>query len=168
MSNFNEEQKITLNIDSYNICGDEFKGIINHLIINLKIIQNINKSDKISLIDNNIIINDGNSIFQGIYRWYSNSNRLQTIDDLTFIIDKFNNIINLLSNKKNELDKLKNITNSHENKKKIINNYINELYKEIPNTILGIENLKITYKDDIEIINKLDIIKKGLLTRSSH
>ena len=51
-------------------------------------------------------------------------------------------------------------------KKKIINDYINELIKEVPNTILGIENLKFTYIDDIDILNKLDIIKKGLLTCS--
>jgi len=166
MSNLNYEQKITLNIDSYNISSEEFKGIINHLIINLKIIQNINKLDKISLVNNNIIINDGSSIFQFIYRWYNNSNRTQTIKDLSNIIDKFNSILGFLNSKKNDLDKLKNITNSNENKKKIINDYINELIKEVPNTILGIENLKFTYIDDIDILNKLDIIKKGLLTCS--
>ena len=166
MSNLNYEQKITLNIDSYNISSEEFKGIINHLIINLKIIQNINKLDKISLVNNNIIINDGSSIFQFIYRWYNNSNRTQTIKDLSNIIDKFNSILGFLNSKKNDLDKLKNITNSNENKKKIINDYINEIIKEVPNTILGIENLKFTYIDDIDILNKLDIIKKGLLTCS--
>ena len=86
-------------------------------IISLINIQNINKLDKISLVNNNIIINDGSSIFQFIYRWYNNSNRTQTIKDLSNIIDKFNSILGFLNSKKNDLDKLKNITNSNENKK---------------------------------------------------
>ena len=156
-----DNQEIKLNIESYNICSEDFKGLVNHLIINLKIIQNINKCDKLSIIDNNFIIDDGTSYFQGVYRWWNVSSRENTLNELTKILDKLNNIISFLKNKLKDMNKVRTMTNTLVKKKELINKYIDDISKELPKSIEGITNLKDTYNDDDDFKTKLDIIIKG-------
>tara|TARA_B100001094_G_C18147249_1_gene781504 strand:- start:891 stop:1394 length:504 start_codon:yes stop_codon:yes gene_type:complete len=154
-------QCITLTIDSYDINSNEFKGIINHLILNLKIIQNINIADKISIHNNNIYIDQGTSIFQGTLRWWYSSNRENTILELTRILDKFNNYLLYLNNSKKDLIKTKGTSLANQKKIELINLYISSLKNEIPELIKGLNNLKETYMDDDNIIKKIDVLIKG-------
>tara|TARA_Y100000385_G_scaffold286987_1_gene350186 strand:+ start:1014 stop:1517 length:504 start_codon:yes stop_codon:yes gene_type:complete len=154
-------QSITLTIDSHDINSSEFKGIINHLILNFKIIQNINIADKISIHDNNIYIDEGTSILQGAYRWWYSSNRENTISELTRILDKFNNYLLYLNNSKRDINKTRNITVANQKKIELINFYINSLKNEIPDLIKGLENLKETYIEDETLVKKINILIKG-------
>ena len=59
--------------------------IIDNIILNLKIISEIRKKDKLSVIEDLVAI-DKPGPLQGIRRWYSNNNRLTSIEKIESIV----------------------------------------------------------------------------------
>lgn len=111
-------------------------------LINLKVLALLEKNQKISINDNLIVI-DYNTLFQGLRRWWYESNREKTI----IFID---NLINNLDTDYKKLIKKKNTVSN--------NKLINTIQLYLRNCIDGLENMKYTYKDDKENSNKLDNI----------
>ena len=111
-------------------------------LINLKVLALLEKNQKISINDNLIVI-DYNTLFQGLRRWRYESNREKTI----IFID---NLINNLDTDYKKLIKKKNTVSN--------NKLINTIQLYLRNCIDGLENMKYTYKDDKENSNKLDNI----------
>lgn len=112
-------------------------------LLNLKIISKIPKNGKIAKIDNGIII-EYNTIplLTSIKRYYYGDSRNKAIQDINSII---NNGIEIIEHLKTRHDL--------ENQSKITC-----LLFHIEKCIIGLNNLKITYINDITMSSKLDIL----------
>lgn len=140
---------------------------IDNTILNLKIISKIKENDKLNSNKDIIEINQPH-ILQGIERWYFNESRGVTIEKLNLICeDAFQITDELLENEKtNNCNSVINMTNS---KKINLNENNNQIFQsfiyEMTNSLLGLENLKKTYSNDILISSQLDLILKKMNTR---
>ena len=117
---------------------------LNKLITNLENIGNLKEYEKLS-IQNDILIIDDNSYFQSIYRKFNNDSRLNTINHIEKVIKEIFEYIDNLNSENNIF------------KEKIITEY-NKINQYLVRTIPGLQNLKITYFNDICTTNKIDII----------
>ena len=113
-----------------------------NLLINLKVLALLEKNQKISVTGDLIII-DYNTLFQGIRRWWYESNREKSIIFIDTLINNVDSTYKQLIRKKNTVSN---------------NRLINTIQLYLRNCIDGLENMKHTYKDDTENINKLDDI----------
>ena len=113
-----------------------------NVLINLKVLALLEKNQKIS-INGNLIIIDYNTLFQGIRRWWYESNREKGIIFIDTLINNLDSDYKKLIRKKNTVSN---------------NRLINTVQLYLRNSIDGLENMKHTYKDDTENINKLDDI----------
>tara|TARA_B100000700_G_scaffold319456_1_gene414617 strand:+ start:158 stop:634 length:477 start_codon:yes stop_codon:yes gene_type:complete len=126
--------------------------IIDSIILNLKIISEIKKKDKLSII-NNIVSIDKPGPLQGIKRWYSNSNRLSSIEKIESIISKSIKIT------KDKINKIKNKTEGNRQYfEEDTSKFFHRLSYNLTNSIKGLNNLKLTYLNDISIKTRLDLI----------
>ena len=108
------------------------------VILNLKLISKIKQNDKMIVV--NKIIQVDNRFLQPILRWYTSDNRAETFNFITLIINKGTE--NLLSDKKEDSIYTKDF-----------------IKKELLNSLQGLENLGATYKNDILISSKIDLLK---------
>lgn len=117
---------------------------LNKLISNLENISSLKESDKLS-IDNELLVIDEVSFFQSIYRKFNNDSRTRTIEHIEKIIKELFEYIDNLNSDKNIF------------KEKTISDY-NKLNQYLIRTIPGLQNLKITYFNDIKITNRIDLV----------
>lgn len=137
--------------------SDNMEKLIDETILNLKILSNIKKNDKL-ITNTNILEIDNPNILQGLNRWYYNENRELTVKKLNQICENTFKITDyILSNEKD-----KNITNQ----KNVLQYNNNELFQlliiEMTNSLNGLNNLKDTYVKDISISSQIDILKKKI------
>ena len=126
-------------------------------ILNLKIISKIKENDKL-LANKELLEIDSPNLFQSVNRWYNNENRNITIDKLNEILEgTFKITDNLLKN----TQKNKNKNSLEENSSQIFQNLI----LEMRNSLVGLENLKKTYSNDILISSQLDLLNNKLNSR---
>ena len=154
------------------------------LLFKLKLLSNIQIGDKLNIIENEMGI-DKYSHFQFLNRWYNQSNRDKSIIyindmliQLSITLDQLlndtqnNNIIStteeillppppLNTSSSSSLQKLYNL---EETKKSICSMYI----QSIEDSIIGIKNLKYTYRDDIKLLTKLDSFIRKLQNLCDH
>ena len=128
-------------------------------LLNLKIISKIKENDKLSS-QEKIIKIDPPSILQGVYRWMKAEGRCITLEKLTDIVNDSMEITEGLLKREKDL-KENEYLDLQENNSQIFQTFIIEL----TNTLLGLENLKKTYCDDINIMSQLDILLKKITTR---
>ena len=113
------------------------------ILINLKIISNIQKNEKLTKSFNGFISIDHQSSYQFIKRFIFNDSRNHTISEINSILNETHLYISeMLKPNYNYLNV----------------DLINILYNELCNCINGISNLKFTYKDDLNISSQLDVI----------
>ena len=86
---------------------------------------------------------------QGIYRWMNEYSRERTMDDLDKLISETLKYVNINIKKESRTEE------DNRNCQKIL--------VEISKSLTGIQNLKITYKDDTYIQSKLDVINEKTL-----
>ena len=131
--------------------------LIDETILNLKILSNIKKNDKL-ITNTNILEIDSPNILQGINRWYYNENRELTLKKLNNICENTFKITDYILN--NEKDR--NISNE----KNILQYNNNEIFQlliyEMTNSLNGLSNLKATYANDISISSQIEILKKKI------
>ena len=128
-------------------------------ILNLKILSKIKEHDKLSTNDKIIKI-DSPSIFQGMTRWINSEGRGVTLERLKEIIDDTLDITEKLL----DSEKIKKDYNSkdlEENNSQIFQKFIIEM----TNCLLGLENLKKTYGEDILIASQIDLLLKKITIR---
>ena len=135
------------------------KSRIEDNLLNLKIISKIKENDKLSS-QEKIIKIDPPSLLQGVYRWMNAEGRTITMEKLTDIINESMLITEGLLKREKEL-KENEYLDLQENNSQIFQNFIIEL----TNSLLGLENLKKTYYEDINIMSQLDILLKKITTR---
>ena len=138
--------------------NDNIDKLLEETLLNLKIISNIKENDKLNSLGEIVKINQP-YMLQGIERWYNKESRDNTINKLDLIVNNSFKLTEIILSREQE-------DNEDEKCLKENNNQIfqNLLY-EMTNSLLGIENLKKTYKDDITISSKLDIIIKKMFNR---
>ena len=133
--------------------------ILEDTLLNLKIISNIKENDKLNSLGKIVKINQP-YMLQGLERWYNKESRDNTVEKLDLILNTSFELTDIiLLRKRNEEDE--NDKSLKENNNQIFQN----LLYEMTNSLLGLENLKKTYKDDITISSKLDIIIKKMFNR---
>jgi hypothetical protein len=113
------------------------------ILVNLKIISQIQKNEKIKKSVNGFISIEPNSSIQFITRFLFNDSRNHTISEINSILNETNLFINELIHFKSPHLHL---------------NILQILYTELSNCIIGISNLKFTYQNDLNTSSQLDII----------
>jgi len=128
-----------------------------NILLNLKIISQIKEYEKLNTYNDDLSIDQ--TYFQYFTRKYYNNNRLNTINTIEEIVDEALNITDNTLNldicsktKSNVLD---------EEPSQLLHRFV----LEMTNATRGLDNLKKTYKDDVSILSKLDLLIEKLNTR---
>lgn len=121
---------------------------LENILLNLKMISLIKADDKLYLEDGLLKI-DTPTIMQGISRWINDYSRLKTMDDIDLLINETNKYVDTNFNKQER---------SEED-----NRECQQILVEVTKSVSGIQNLKITYRDDTFIQSKLDVINEKIL-----
>tara|TARA_B100001287_G_C22624208_1_gene501662 strand:+ start:256 stop:870 length:615 start_codon:yes stop_codon:yes gene_type:complete len=125
------------------------RNTIEDILLNMKIISEINENDK--LLTNNECLEIDTRYFQSFQRWWYEDGRDNTLIKLDEIIKMLFSYIdqNYNSNDNNTITK-----NFKEGKTHLFQ----RIHRSLSNSIKGLENLKTTYKDDIKTISKVDLL----------
>lgn len=133
------------------------------LLFNLKIISEVNSSDKLSFEDKQFRI-DNPTYMQGMYRWWSGEDRSKTLEKLNAIIDAtfsymdktFTNSVQTVGNSK----KAERIL--YENNSQVMQKF----YIALIDAIKGLEKLKSTYVADKSMTTGLDLLINKIRIRT--
>lgn len=121
---------------------------LENILLNLKMVSLIKADDKLYLEDGLLKI-DTPTIMQGIYRWINDYSRLKTMDDIDLLINETSKYVdtNFAKQERSEED----------------NRECQQILVEVTKSVTGIQNLKITYRDDTFIQSKIDVISEKIL-----
>ena len=150
---------------------DEKKKItddmINQILYKLTIISYIKQGEKLYCDDESNIFVD-NSYIPSITRYISNQNRIVTIKNIKDIIDDVIYITdfiyrNEISVKKNEKEKNERLVKAFfkESNEKILKSF----YIKMTCALDGLNNLKLTYSNDLTIKTSIDLLIGRIQTR---
>ena len=132
------------------------------ILLNLKIISQIKENEKLNINIDQLSID--NSKCQFFTRAYYGNSRENTTIMLESIINNA-----LLSTDKILLDAVSNGNTKDDKRDEILREDPSQLLHryllEMSNSIKGLENLKVTYKDDVSVKSKLDLIIEKIKTR---
>ena len=128
----------------------KFIKFYNKMLLNLKIISQIKINDKLKIDKNLENIQIDLDIFQSLFRTLNNDSRVLTIETINKLMDKCFELIEYIKNKEK---KEKNINN-----KKKLQRILNSMILSIK----GLENLKVTYKSDRNIVTNLDLLIENI------
>ena len=142
---------------------------VDDILLNLKIISCIRTSDRLSKNKENILEIETDDLLQGIRRWWFGRSRNETISSIKKIIQSAFEITDKTLD--NENSSLKQQSTFYDNKSK--NNYFNEenssllqrFVIELNSACRGLDNLKLTYKDDTRIVSEISILKEQMELR---
>ena len=133
--------------------NNEFsKEKLENTILNLKMLSEIKENDKLYL-DDSLLKLDHPYLLQGLTRWYNNYSRTGTIEYLDILVNNINLIYDHITNSNND----SNCNNEYDD-------ILQKLLIEINGSCKGLTNLKLTYRNDIYIKSKIDIILDKLKT----
>ena len=136
---------------------EDIQKFIDENILNLKIISKIKENDKL-LANKSLLEIDSPHLFQSVNRWYNKENRNITIDKLNNILEGTFKITKILLEKEKNNKEEKSL---EDNNSQIFQNLI----LEMKNSLVGIENLKKTYSEDILVSSQLDLLISKLSSR---
>ena len=117
---------------------------LDKLLLNLRTISEIKENDKLKVNEESLLIDQ--SSFQFIRRWYNSENRGNTLTKINDMIDDIFAYIEIIKN------------NKYEN----ANRDIQRILVGLTTSVKGIDNLKVTYKKDVNIITKLTLYTEKL------
>ena len=149
------KEKNSKKINKSNDSLESIKTIgVDEVFINLKIFSRIKKYDKLCFSGEALEIDTRYAIF--IRRWLSNDDRARTISYINAIIDRVFTIVDTTYiNEKNEISTKKKDESPFKEEN---SNLLQRFSIELGNTITGLENLKITYKEDSLVKSQLDLV----------
>ena len=136
---------------------EDIQKFIDENILNLKIISKIKENDKL-LANKSLLEIDSPHLFQSVNRWYNKENRNITIEKLNNILEGTFKITKILLEKEKNNKEEKSL---EDNNSQIFQNLI----LEMKNSLVGIENLKKTYSEDILVSSQLDLLISKLSSR---
>jgi hypothetical protein len=148
---------------------------LDNLLLELKIISNLKEYDKLDITPESSLRIDSPHFLQFITRTYTNNSRDKTIDYLNELIEKIFKITDELLEK--EMEKKKPISTLHVSDNKTNGLYLNKnmeltkiqfkddiisifqnINQHLMTSIGGLQNLKITYLNDVSTTSKLDML----------
>jgi len=148
---------------------------LDNLLLELKIISNLKEYDKLDITPESNLRIDSPHFLQFITRTYTSNSRDKTIDYLNELIEKIFKITDELLEK--EMDKKKPISTLHVSDNKTNGLYLNKnmeltkiqfkddiisifqnINQHLMTSIGGLQNLKITYLNDVSTTSKLDML----------
>ena len=155
---------------------------LDNLLLELKILSNVKEFDKISIRDNLVI--DSPHMLQFISRKIGGDSRDKTINYIDTIINDIFSILDLLLEEEIEkaepisiinktqytysnTNKNKNISNKKNNFKDTTINIYQTINQNLTESIGGLQNLKITYLNDITMTSKIDMLIVKIQNRIS-
>ena len=149
------KEKNSKKINKSNDSLESIKTIgVDEVFINLKIFSRIKKYDKLCFSGEALEIDTRYAIF--IRRWLSNDDRAITISYINAIIDTVFSIVHITYiNEKNGISTKKKDESPFKEEN---SNLLQRFSIELGNTITGLENLKITYKEDSLVKSQLDLV----------
>jgi hypothetical protein len=161
---------MSFNNSSIDLSNNDFEHIKDNCLTNLKILSKIQQGDKLYF-SNNVFSIDSPHYTQGVMRWYyaeSRNNTLKNLDDLLS-----NLFITIDTIYKREMNTDQSIENNYYSRMNTTNSVFKEegsslmltFINEIKNCIEGLNNLKITYKNDVSTISAIDVIIEKLNVR---
>jgi hypothetical protein len=113
----------------------------NDSILNLKILGKIKKTDKLRC-NNDLLVVDTYHRTRSLFRWWNDENRTNTIDKINLIIDEAFGKIDIIINNYNSKN----------------SNLLQRFLIALTNSCEGIDELKISYINDINTKTKLGLI----------
>ena len=152
-----------MNDSESNTFLDNLDAKKDNIILNLKIISNIEKLDKISTSSDKILI-DPPHLLQSIYRTYNGDSRSTTIEKIDEIIKEVFDFTNDLLETQS-LPWWNNNTTTEIKFKNDIISVFQELILHLNNSIGGLQNLKLTYINDVSICSNIDLIISKIQNR---
>jgi hypothetical protein len=121
---------------------------LENILLNLKMVALIKADDKLYLEDGLLKI-DTPTIMQGISRWMNDYSRLKTMEDIDLLINETNIYVDTNFEKEDRTEE--------------DNRDCQKILVEVSKSVTGIQNLKITYRNDTFIQSKLDVINEKIL-----
>ena len=149
----------------------EIDNNVTSALTNLKILSKIKTENKISYSNEKFVIDEWD-VTQPIRRWWSQESRKITISKLEDFVESLFAIIDNIYNSEIESSNDNDITNSYytplaKNTFRAENSTILLTFvTEINNAIVGLNNLRQTYKHDISTISSLEMIVEKMNVRS--
>ncbi len=138
--------------------------IIDNILLDLKIISQLKVGNKLYRNYNNLLGIQEYERFISIKRYLFGDSRYRAIEDIQrvieFAIEKCQSILDSIYYNKSCKSVIDNpfIKQKYDTEYNIRKNYLISLHTELKNSIIGINNLKETYKTDINIVSKIDLI----------
>ena len=141
----------------------DMENKINSNILNLKIISSLNKDDKLAINDNEIFI-EANDFSQAIRRWWNSQSRSQSLDQIESVInDSFNITDVIFEEESNNMEIREENESFREENSSVLQRYLIEL----KGVNRGLDNLKLTYNDDVTIISRINILQERINIRTT-
>jgi hypothetical protein len=128
------------------------KNLPDKLLINLKILGKIEKNGRISRSYDGVITLEEDVFYQSIRRFMNHDSRKQSINEIDSIIEMLETTIKSLLNNKVLYERKDNLEYAS------ICEVLSIIREDILGAKEGIENLRFTYKDDINTGTKLEMI----------
>lgn len=136
---------------------------VDEMLVNLKIISRISKTNKLNTQDDLLKIDDNNWLFQGLNRWYNHNSRQETMNKINHILrDVFAFIDKTLANELS-FNATVNVGENgvcllHEDNSELLQRFLINLC----NAIKGLDNLKMTYQHDEAIVSQIDVMIENI------
>lgn len=141
----------------------DMESKINNNILNLKIISSLNKDDKLSINNEEISI-ESNDFSQAIRRWWNSQSRTQSLDQIENVINDSFNITDVIFEEESTNYEVKDENESFkEENSSVLQRYLIEL----KGVNRGLDNLKLTYNDDVTIISRINILQERINIRTT-
>jgi hypothetical protein len=116
---------------------------IDEIIVNLKILSKLPRGGKLTTKDNTFDIEESSSYTTLIIRWWKQDHRISALNKIKKDVDMAVIIMMLYKEyKDNKLEIAK----------------LETLVRELTNCMIGLENIKVTYAEDIKFLQQIDVI----------
>ena len=132
---------------------------VDEMFLNLKILAQLQEYDK--LISQEILEIDNRTLFQGLRRWYNEESREKTVKQIEIVFDHIFTYI------EQEVRGVGQKTTSNELFDQDTYQLLQRFILDISNAIGGIENLRLTYREDITIRSKLTLLVDKLKIKTN-
>lgn len=137
---------------------------VNSNILNLKIIAALNKDDKLAINESDSGISiETNDFTRAIRRWWNSQSRCQALDQIE-------NVINESFTLTDEIFEMENNDNYNESNESFCEENSSILHRfllEFKGVMRGLDNLKLTYNDDVSIISRINILQERISIRTT-
>ena len=138
--------------DAVPIIAQEQKALtVDEMLLNLKILAELKEYDKV--ITQQTIEIDNGGLFQGVRRWFSDESREKTVKRIGELFDGiFEFIDKTIREEKSRKGRRRELFDQDTSQ------LLQRFLVDIKNAIVGIENLRLTYRNDITVRSKLTLL----------